>query len=219
MFIDAFPDDTQKLIGTALKEKGIDVPDGEVPETCADLFASILQNCVSKPRNQKEKPSATPAIRRNAKRPLPPEPLYECFGSAVEGFPIEAFLNSDPIDSLTDYLIRDAVTFWGRINAEQDRKAAPDRDTEAYQSIIAFIGVIKDYLEFLRDNSVRPDAFPDDFHLICSDGDVADKANHYRKSAWDLFKAANTAVEAEYKKTEKERTDTIHAGEYSLFTK
>ena len=33
-----------------------------------------------------------------------------------------------------------------------------------------------------------------------------------RKSAWDLFKAANTAVDAEYKKTELERTDTIHAG-------
>ncbi len=142
--------------------------------------------------------------------PREPEPLYKSFASAVAGFPIEKFLDSDPAASLADYLIWDAVTFWGSINAAREQRAAADATTDTDQSIITFIDALKDYLGFLMANSVRPDAFPDDFHLIGGGSEVTDTANFYRENAKDLFNTANAAVKAEL-----EQTDTAHAGEYS----
>lgn len=108
----------------------------------------------------------------------------------------------------------DARTFWGCINAEREREDASDRNTETYQHIITFMDALKDYLGFLMVHSVRPDAFPNDFRLVTSTGDIIDKANCCREKAKNLFNAANASVGEECARVNQERTDAIHAGEY-----
>lgn len=152
---------------------------------------------------------------------LPPESMCNCFCNAVEDFPIEIFLNSDQIDSLPDYRVWDASTFFGRMNAMRKKEDAPDRDTAAYQSIVKFLDALEDYLWFLRVNSIRPDAFPDDFHLMGNSVEVHTKGNQYRQKAKDLFdvaylaaKAAKMEREAEHSIREAENPSP-HPGEYA----
>lgn len=202
-----------------------DLDDSSCESFVIGLLRMANENGSKGNTSQENPPSNTstlPVIRRSANRlpkettqPLSRVPLYERFNSAVSGFPIEKFLDSSPVDSLADYLVRDAVTFWGRINAEREQEDAPDRNTKTYQRIIIFIDALKDYLGFLMANSVRPDAFPDGFRLVSGDGEVVDKANYYRERAKDLFNSVNAAVEAERMRINQERTDAIHAGEYS----
>ncbi len=168
----------------------------------------------------KDKPMGQPT--KESQQSLSPESIYSNFISAVKGFPIEKFLNNDPIASLPDYLVWDAITFWGSINASREADNAPGGTTDGYQRIIEFIDALKDYLDFLKENSVRRDAFPDDFHLI-SNGRVESKANTYRKRAKDLFKAAYLAAEIEQEQNRKQDSERLflvgekpppHPGEY-----
>lgn len=199
--------------GTVIK----DLDDSSRKSFTIELL-KLANSCRSKGNASQDNPVVAPATpneekgdKRATHSPLQ-EPLYKCFVSAVAGFPIEKFFDSDPADSLADYLIRDAVTFWGRINAGRNQEDTPDRTTETYQNIICFIDALEDYLGSLMVNSRRPDAFPNDFQFIGGNGEIVDKANSYRERAKDLF---NAALEAVQEKVAKERTDVIHAGEYS----
>lgn len=153
--------------------------------------------------NHQEIPSIARCEELSAKEP---ERMYSCFSSVIEDFPIGEFLDDDQINMLPDYRIRDAATFWGRINAELDRECI----AKPYQSIIAFIDALEDYIGFLMVYSERPDAFPDNFRFAVYSSEIEIKANNYRKRARDLLKVAISAVD-------KEHMDgrIIHPGEYS----
>lgn len=165
--------------------------------------------------------------KRDTKQPQPPMPMHEYFYSKLEGFSlsIEKFLNTNPVDfsapvdSRKNYVIEDSLAFCGSINAERKRKLKWDGEfdgvIETYQSIISFIDALEDYLSFLQANSVSPEAFPYNFHLIINDDEVAEKANGYRERAMSTFKAANVAVKTEREKVERMRAGSIHAGKYS----
>lgn len=84
-FIAAFPVDTQTLIEAALKERGMDVPDGEGPEACADLFASILQDCISKPRNRRKKPPEKQPSQADQARDVPEAETASVRGGSTGG--------------------------------------------------------------------------------------------------------------------------------------
>lgn len=168
----------------------------------------------------KDKPVEQPV--KESKQLLPPDSICSNFISAVKGFPIEKFLNNDQIDSLPDYLVWDAITFWGSMNAKREVDNAPGGSTEGYQRIIEFIDAMKDYLDFLKENSVRRDAFPDDFQLI-SNSKVESKANTYRKRAMDLFGMAYLAAKKEQEQERAQDPERLildggktppHPGEY-----
>jgi len=204
-----------------LEEMGLDAVIDKLGDSDYESFSIgliKLANLKNKAPKNNSTASATLSIQQgDTKKPThspPREPLYQYFDSAVEDFPIVKFLASDPVDSLSDYLIRDAVTFWGHINAEMKQRDAADRNTETGRGIITFIDALKDYLGFLMANSERPDAFPDDFHLIGGDSEVTDKANSCRENLKNLFNEARATAKAEREKIGRERANTTHAGEY-----
>lgn len=214
--VDVATDDENRFYRSLLNQfqKILGLPLSDFPSD--NLFDNVTSRDISEKNKSVEQPT------KESQQSLSPESIYSNFISAVKGFPIEKFLNNDQIASLPDYLIWDAITFWGSINASREADNAPGGTTDGYQRIIEFIDALKIYLDFLKEKSVKRDVFPDDFHLISNDG-VESKANTYRKRAKDLFKAAYLAAEIEQEQDRKQESERLildgektppHPGEY-----
>lgn len=195
--------------------------------SCESFVVGLLKmadRSVSKDNTRKKNSFDTQKPQEDTVWSLPPISLFEDFFSGFYDFSqtIDQFLNIDPSKppegTLTlDSLIRDSLTFWGYISTGLKRKWKSDSDgtAETYQRVNTFIDALEDYLRLLKDNSVRPDAFPDDFHLVNGDSEIVDKINCHRERARNLFKTAEAAVYAERaKKIEQERASINRPGEY-----
>ena len=137
---------------------------------------------------------------------LPPSGTVDVFYRSIQNFPIETFIESNPVDSLSQSALWDAISFWGKMNCEQMQENNPDRDTEVYIHIIEFLSELEKYIAFLRNHSINAEAFPDGFQLVNCDCEELDgEINCYQQRLKSLYQIAVSETETEISNRLKEQ--------------
>lgn len=113
------------------------------------------------PLSTQEKISPNNVTDGKAKSILAPieEPSVSMLDEFIKDYAIKKFIDSNPLDSLTSFRVRDAVAFIGRIRLKHEQKNSSDESEDVYKKIILFADILEKYLKFIAINSSNPLSF------------------------------------------------------------
>jgi len=200
----------------------IDVKTSDMDIFCRSIvnqFLDLLQFERLDIQSSKEIPDAVAKVPsapvekqpRIVEQSLQPEHLYDEFYFTAKNYRIKKFLIC-PVRSLPkvcienhiiENCIKDTDLFAGHLASERKKIAVPNEAPELYKNISDFIDVLLEYLGFLKTNSVRPEAFPDNYSPVSGDN------NEFKKELNCYQKKLSTSYKAIYQKVEKERESNV----------
>lgn len=170
-----------------------------------------------KPTNSsKTKPSLLKHTATQSENNLPPNGMIDFFYQGIKEFPIELFIECNPADSIPQSALWDAISFWGKMNGQQEQKNDPDRGTKIYSHIIEFLSELEKYIGFLRNHSVDPEVFPDGFQLAnCDCGEIDGEISCYQQRLKSLFQISVSQAEIkESNRLNEQQSTQKKAGKY-----